>query len=168
MKQITDISNGGFIKLDRNLMSQPEISQLIDKEKMTGLGLYIVINLYLANCEGGWGLYAGRQFKALAAEMRTSWKVVKRVIDDYGLFIVEGGRFTSPWMLKQFAHAGKKKDSSRTNILTRAEDIDKDIEGKKNKEKATGRVSDDTPVASEEVAEERGCNYQEYSHYFKR
>lgn len=128
MKHFSDILNGGFIKLPRKLMSQPEISQLIDKEKGLGLGLYFSINLYLANCKGGWGLYTGRQFRALAAEMKTSWKVVKRVIDAYGLFIVEGDRFTSPWIQDQFAHAGKKRGSSRANILMRAEDIEKDIE----------------------------------------
>lgn len=177
MKHFSDILNGGFIKLPRKLMSQPEISQLIDKEKGLGLGLYFSINLYLANCKGGWGLYTGRQFRALAAEMKTSWKVVKRVIDAYGLFIVEGDRFTSPWIQDQFAHAGKKRGSSRANILMRAEDIEKDIE-KKNKEKATMRVSDDTHMAfgegnqsppSPSMEEENSnCNYQNFSHYLKR
>ena len=169
--------NNGFIKLDRNLMSQSEISQLIDKEKMTGLGLYIVINLYLSNCEGGWGLYTNRQFKTLAMEAGTSWKVVKRVIDNYGFFIIDGNRFTSLWMQHQFAHAGKKKGSSRANILMHAEEIEKDIE-KKNKEKATMRVSDDTHMAfgegnqsppSPSMEEENSnCNYQNFSHYLKR
>jgi hypothetical protein len=177
MKQFSEILNGGFIKLPRKLMSQSEIFQLIDKEKGLGLGLFVSINLYLTNCEGGWGLYVGRQFKALATEMRTNWKVVKRVIDDYGLFIVEGNRFTSPWMQDLFAHAGKKRGSSRANILMCAEDIEKDIE-KKNKEKATMRVSDDTHMASGKESqlppspsmedENSNCNYQDFNHYLKR
>jgi hypothetical protein len=177
MKHYSYILNDGFIKLARKLMSQPEISQLIDKEKGLGLGLYFSINLYLANSKGGWGLYTGRQLRALAAEMKTSWKVVKRVIDDYGLFIVEGDRFTSPWMQDQFAHAGKKKGSSRANILMHAEEIEKDIE-KKNKEKATVRVSDDTHMASDEDTNitpspssdraDTNVNYLEFSHYLKR
>ena len=177
MKHYSYILNDGFIKLARKLMSQPEISQLIDKEKGLGLGLYFSINLYLANSKGGWGLYTGRQLRALAAEMKTSWKVVKRVIDDYGLFIVEGDRFTSLWMQDQFAHAGKKTRSSRTNIYMRAEEIDKDIE-KKNKEKANVRVSDDTHMASGEDTNitpspssdraDTNVNYLEFSHYLKR
>lgn len=177
MKHYSYILNDGFIKLARKLMSQPEISQLIDKEKGLGLGLYFSINLYLANSKGGWGLYTGRQLRALAAEMKTSWKVVKRVIDDYGLFIVEGDRFTSLWMQDQFAHAGKKKGSSRTNIYMRAEEIEKDIE-KKNKEKATVRVSDNTHMASDEDTNitpspssdraDTNVNYLEFSHYLKR
>ena len=177
MKHYSYILNDGFIKLARKLMSQPEISQLIDKEKGLGLGLYFSINLYLANSKGGWGLYTGRQLRALAAEMKTSWKVVKRVIDDYGLFIVEGDRFTSLWMQDQFAHAGKKTRSSRANILMHAEEIEKDIE-KKNKEKATVRVSDDTHMASDEDTNitpspssdraDTNVNYLEFSHYLKR
>lgn len=177
MKHFSDILDDGFIKLARKLMSLPEISQLIDKEKGLGLGLYFSINLYLANSKGGWGLYTGRQFRALAAEMKTSWKVVKRVIDDYGLFIVEGDRFTSPWMQDHFAHAGKKRGSSRANILLRAEDIDIDIE-KKNKEKAIVRVSDDTHMASGDEGQpppspssddvDTKVNYQDFSHYLKR
>lgn len=59
----------------------------------------------------------------------------------------------------------------------RAEDIEKDIE-KKNKEKATMRVSDDTHMAfgegnqsppSPSMEEENSnCNYQNFSHYLKR
>ena len=168
--------NGGFIKLDRNLMSRPEISHIIDKEGPSGLALYISINLYLARCEGGWGNYTGRQFSALAAELKKSRSDVRRVIDDYGLFIIDGDRFTSQWMKQQFVHAGQKSRSSRAYLLTHAEEIERDIE-KKNKEKGTVRVSDDTHMPSGEEGHPlapsvedgtENCNYKNYNHYLKR
>lgn len=174
-KNINGIQNGGFIKLNRNLMSQPEIAKLIDKEGPAGLALYISINLYLAHCEGGWGLYTGRQFSILAMELKKNRSDVRRVIDNYNLFTVDGDRFTSPWMEEQFAHAGQKSRSSRANLYVRAEEIDKDIE-KKNIEKASARVSDDTHLASSDEHpltpssenEDVSSNYNDYNHYLNR
>lgn len=167
--------SGGFLKLDRNLMSQPEIAKLIDGEGPAGLALYISINLYLAHCEGGWGAYNGRQFSVLAVELKKNRSDVRHVIDNYGLFVVDGERFTSLWMQQQFAHAGQKLGSSRTYLYMRAEEIEKDIE-KKNKEKGNVRVSDDTHMPSGEEGHPRApsdeetetCNYKSFNHYLKR
>lgn len=168
--------SGGFIKLDRNLMSQPEIAKLIDGEGPSGLALYISINLYLAHCEGGWGAYTSRQFSALAVELKKNRSDVRHVIDNYGLFVIDGDRFTSLWMQQQFAQAGQKSRSSRPYLYMRAEEIEKDKE-KKNQEKAIVRVSDDTHMASSEEGhplapstevENAKCNYQDFNHYLSR
>lgn len=172
-KNNSGIQNGGFIKLNRNLMSQPEIAKLIDKEGPAGLALYISINLYLAHCEGGWGLYTGRQFSILAMEVKKKRSDVRRVIDNYNLFIIDGNRFTSPWMMEQFAHAGQKSHSSRANLIIRAEEID--IE-KKIIEKDSVRVSDDThlttsdehPLTPSSESEDVSSNYKDYNHYLNR
>ena len=176
-KRNNEKQTGGFIKLPRNLESIPGVAKILDRKGGPGLGTYIHINLYLAHCEGGWGTYSGRQFSALAAELKKNRKDVRDIIDNYGLFIIDGDRFTSLWMQQQFANAGEKTRSSRTNLLIRAEDIDKDI-NKKNIEKATVRVSDDTHMASGEEnqsppspsmeEENSNCNYQNFSHYLKR
>ncbi len=169
--------NGGFLKLPRNLMSESEISKLIDQEGPSGLALYISINLYLAHCEGGWGAYSGRQFSSLATEMKKKRSDVRRVIDNYDLFIVDGERFTSHWMQQQFGKAGRKSASSRAFLYRRAEEIEKDIK-KENKEKGTARVSDDThvptgedtslPLAPATDGKDEKTNYQNFNHYFKR
>jgi len=176
-KRNNEKQNGGFIKLPRNLESMPEVAKIIDNKGAAGLGIYIHLNLYLAHCKGGWGTYSGRQFSALAVELKKNRSDVRDIIDNYGLFIVDGDRFTSLWMQEQFANAGEKKGSSRTNILVRAEEIEKDID-KKNKEKATVRVSDDTHMASGDKGQppaspssdgvDTKVNYQDFSHYLKR
>lgn len=176
-KRNNEEQNGGFIKLTRNLESMPEVAKIIDNKGAAGLGIYIHLNLYLAHCKGGWGNYSGRQFSALAVELKKNRSDVRDIIDNYGLFIVDGDRFTSLWMQQQFANAGEKTRSSRTNIYIRAEEIDKDIE-KKNKEKAKVRVSDDTHMASGDGNQlppspssedgETTVNYQDYNNYLKR
>lgn len=91
-------SNNGFIKLRRDLLSQPGVTDLLAKEGAAGLGLYVSINLYLAHCEGGWGAFTGHQLSAIGIQMRKHRADVTRVIEDYGLFVIEGLRFTSLWM----------------------------------------------------------------------
>ena len=168
--------SGGFIKLPRHLESQPEIARLLNEKGAAGFGLFFSINLYLANCEGGWGSYTGRQLSSIATSCKKHRSDVKSIIDDYGLFIVEGDRFTSLWMQNQFANASSKTAHSRANILRRTEEIDKEVE-KNNKEKGIVRISDDTHMPSEgsdglplapSADDIDTNNYQDYSHYLKR
>lgn len=169
--------SSGFIKLPRHLESQPEIARLMNEKGAAGIGLYISVNLYLANCEGGWGSYTGRQLSSIATSCKKHRSDVKSVIDDYGLFVVEGDRFTSLWMQKQFANAASKIAHSRANIYIRTEEIDEEVE-KNNKEKGIVRISDDThkpsgednglPFTPSVDDEDTKTNYQEYSHYLNR
>jgi len=170
--------NGGFLKLPRNLMSQAEIAKLIDKEGASGLALYISINLYLAHCQDNWGAYTGRQFSSLATELKKNRSDVRRVIDNYGLFIVDGEHFTSHWMQQQWGKKSVKTVSSRAYLYTHAEDIDKEEE-KENKEKGIVRVSDDThmpsgenaslpPAPSQDATDDMTTNYLDYNNYLKR
>ena len=150
--------NGGFLKLPRNLMSNPEISKMLEKEGASGLGLYISINLYLAHCEGGWGAYTGRQQSSLAVEMKKHRSDVRRIIEDYGLFVVDGERFTSCWIQQNYKKDGQKLVATRANLLIHAGDKEIDIE-KENKEnqgcvcaEATHPdVIDSTPVPSADM-----------------
>ena len=122
----------GFIKLQRELLMQPEVADLLAEEGAAGLGLFVAVNLYLAHCEGGWGVYNGRQLSALAVQLKKHRSDVKRVICDYGLFVVEGTRFTSHWMLQLFGNDASKMlqgcSTPACTYIPRAEDIDKDIE----------------------------------------
>ena len=43
----------GYIRLQRDLLSVPEVADMYAEEGATGLGLYVAINLYLSHCEGG-------------------------------------------------------------------------------------------------------------------
>ena len=163
--------NRGFIKLQRELLMQPKVADLLAKEGAAGLGLYVAVNLYLAHCEGGWGVYNGRQLSTLAVQLKKHRSDAKRVICDYGLFVVEGTRFTSHWMQQLFGKdAPKMLQSCSTPACTynsRAEDIDKDIE-KENKEKADVRVSADTHSAQGEGPAPAQTDYRSYNNYLKR
>ena len=122
-----------FIKLERDLLSQPEVDDLLAEEGAAGLGIYVAVNLYLAHCEGGCGVYTGRQLTALAVQLKKHRSDVNRVITNYGLFMIDGSRFTSLWMQQQYRKDAAKLLHSRANLLMRAEDIDKDIEKEKKK-----------------------------------
>ena len=124
--------------LRRNLLSQPEMINLISEEGWAGVGIYVAINLYLSHCEGGWGAYTGRQLSAIAVNGKKHRGDVTRVIENYGLFVIEGSRFTSHWMLCQHGVDEEKFRHTRAH-KTRAGEIEKDIE-KENKEKGSACV----------------------------
>jgi hypothetical protein len=138
--------NSGYLKLQRNLLSQPGIIDMFSAEGATGLGLYVAINLYLSHCEGGWGVYTSTQMSVLAVEGHRHRSDVKRVIDNYGLFVVDDKekRFTSHWMQQQFGKAARKmKQSCGTPARTyypHAEEIE--IEIKKEKTEKGTKVPD--------------------------
>lgn len=144
----------GFIKLRRNLLSQPEIVTLLAEEGWAGVGLYVGINLYLSHCESGWGAYTSGQLSALAIQGKKHRSDVSRIIGDYGLFVIKGSRFTSLWMQRQCGMDAEKMPSScatpARSYSLRAEEIEKDKE-KEIKEKAGVRVSDDTPPTGGEA-----------------
>lgn len=122
-----------FIKLERELLSQPEMDDLLAEEGAAGLGIYIAVNLYLAHCEGGCGVYSGRQLSALAVQLKKHRSDVNRIITKYGLFVIDGSRFTSLWMQRLYAKGASRLLHSRAYLLMRAEDIDIDTEKEKKK-----------------------------------
>ena len=100
----------GFLKLQRDLLSQPAVADMYAEEGATGLGLYVALNLYLSHCEGGWGTYTGKKLSAIAVEAHRHRSDVMHIITDYNLFIIdaENNRFTSLWMLQQFSKVAPK------------------------------------------------------------
>ena len=134
------MKNSGFLQLQRDLLSQPQIAGMYAEEGATGLGLYVALNLYLSHCGGGWGTFTGKKLTAIAVEAHRHRGDVKRIIEDYDLFIVdaENNRFTSPWIQQQFNKCVAKRHQSCATpahtYLMRAEEIDLEIE-KKNKQK---------------------------------
>ena len=88
------------MKIDRyfphdTLMRQtPEIIVLIEKENASGYGMYWVILEYLRTQEG----YVGdiRAIKGLARQVNCRLPKALRILNDYGLFVVEGDTFYSP------------------------------------------------------------------------
>lgn len=122
-----------FIKLNRELLSQPEVDDLLAEEGAAGLGIYVAVNLYLAHCEGGCGVYSSRQLSSLAVQLKKHRSDVDRIITKYGLFVIDGSRFTSLWMQQLYSKDAAKLLHSRAYLSMRAEDIDIDIEKEKKK-----------------------------------
>ena len=144
----------GYIRLQRNLLSIPEVADMYAKEGAAGLGIFVVLNLYLSHCEGGWGVCTDKRLSAIAVEAHKHRSDVKRVLSDYDLFIVdsENHRFTNQWMQQQY---GKDASQLRQSCSTparpynmRADDLNLNLE-KENKEKAGCVCPDDTRLPKE-------------------
>ena len=105
-----------FIKLNRELLSQPEVDDLLAEEGAAGLGIYVAVNLYLAHCEGGCGVYSSRQLSSLAVQLKKHRSDVDRIITKYGLFVIDGSRFTSLWMQQLYSKDAAKLLHSRAYL----------------------------------------------------
>ena len=119
------MKNKGFIKLYRSMLSKPEMTDLVNEQGAVGFGVYMMIVLYLSQCDDNEGMFTNGQLSAFAAQAKTTRKIVRHIIEDYGLFVIEGKRFHESFMT-QYSHA--RKD------MYAGEDIEIDKE-KENKEK---------------------------------
>ncbi len=127
----------GFLKLRCDMLLQPDMAYMYSEEGATGLGLYVAINLYLYQCDGGWGRYTNHMLSVIAYENHRRRSDVRRMIECYGLFIIEGDRFSSHWMQKQLC---KTASSMHENGITPARSYNtgagnRVIENKKEKKK---------------------------------
>ena len=119
------MKNKGFIKLYRSMLSKPEMTDLVNEQGAVGFGVYMMIVLYLSQCDDFEGAYTNGQLQILADQARKSRAYIKHIIEDYGLFVIEGKRFHESFMT-QYSRA--RKD------MYAGEDIEIDKE-KENKEK---------------------------------
>jgi len=119
------MKNKGFIKLYRSMLSKPEMTDLVNEQGAVGFGVYMMIVLYLSQCDDFEGAYTNGQLQILADQARKSRAYIRHIIEDYGLFVIEGKRFHESFMT-QYSHA--RKD------MYAGEDIEIDKE-KENKEK---------------------------------
>ena len=123
------MKNKGFVKLYRSMLSKPEMTDLVNEQGAVGFGVYMMIVLYLSQCDDFEGAYTNGQLQSLADQARKSRAYIRHIIEDYGLFKIEGKRFHESFM-NQYSHA-------RTNRYAR-EEIEIDIE-KEKKEKCVRR-----------------------------
>ncbi|WP_196243507.1 Lin1244/Lin1753 domain-containing protein [Xylanibacter ruminicola] len=126
------------------MLSKPEMTDLVNEQGAVGFGVYMMIVLYLSQCDDYEGAYTNGQLQSLADQARKSRAYIRHIIEDYGLFKIEGKRFHESFM-NQYSHA-------RTNRYAR-EEIEIDIE-KENKEKGTKVPDMIGPSAYEMVTRE--------------
>ena len=119
------MKNKGFVKLYRSMLSKPEMTDLVNEQGAVGFGVYMMIVLYLAQCDDFEGAYTNGQLQILADQARKSRAYIRHIIEDYGLFVIEGKRFHESF-INPYSHARKDRNAG--------EDIEIDKE-KENKEK---------------------------------
>ncbi len=134
------MKNRGFIKLYRSVLSKPEMTDLVAEQGATGFGTYLMIVLYLSQCDDGEGLFTNAQLSALAAMAHKSRAYVRCIITRYGLFRIDGKRFR---VASGSNHDEDRNQNSPAYLSLRTQDKEVEIE-KENKENAVVRESDDT------------------------
>lgn len=112
------------------------MTDLVAEQGAAGLGVYIMVLLYLSQCDDFEGAFTNGQLSAFAAQARKPRSYVRQIICGYHLFEINGKRFKvatkSPLNLSEIA-AKSSHSPARINRYA-GEDIEIDKE-KENKEK---------------------------------
>jgi len=134
------MKNKGFIKLYRSMLSKPEMTDLVNEQGAVGFGVYMMIVLHLAQCDDYEGMFTNGQLRAFAAQAKTTRRNVRHIIEDFGLFEINGNRFKTATKSEESSNKTETKSShshARTNRYA-GEDVEIDIE-KEKKEKCVRR-----------------------------
>ena len=130
------MKNKGFIKLYRSMLSKPEMTDLVNEQGAVGFGVYMMIVLYLSQCDDNEGMFTNGQLRAFAAQAKTTRKIVRHIIEDFGLFEIHGNRFKTATKSEESLNKTETKSphSRARKDMYAGEDIEIDKE-KENKEK---------------------------------
>ena len=144
------MKNKGFIKLYRNVLSKPEMTDLVAKHGAEGFGVYMMLMIYLSQCDDYEGPFTNGLLSSIAVQAHKSRKYVRHIACDFQLFEINGKRFRAASGFGQDSIRNESKTQNspaRTNRYA-DEDIEIDIE-KENKEKAGCVCPDDTRLPKE-------------------
>ena len=122
------------------MLSKPEMTDLVNEQGAVGFGVYLMIVLYLSQCDDNEGMFTNGQLSAFAAQAKTTRRNVRHIIEDFGLFEINGNRFKTATKSEESSNKTETKSShshARTNRYA-GEDIEIDIE-KEKKEKCVRR-----------------------------
>lgn len=103
----------------------PEVISLIESENASGYGIYWAILEYLRTQEG----YKGdiRAIKGIARQVKTRLDKAVRVLNDYGLFVIEGSTFYSPALNEMMKPLEQKR--ARKKMLQDAKTVNQTEDG---------------------------------------
>jgi hypothetical protein len=141
------------------MLSKPEMTDLVNEQGAVGFGVYLMIVLYLSQCDDNEGIFTNGQLRAFAAQAKTTRRNVRHIIEDFGLFEINGNRFKTATKSEESSNKTETKSShshARTNRYAR-EDIEIDKE-KENKEKG-GKVSDVIGPSAYETVDRAGLRH---------
>ena len=92
--------NSGYIKVSRNLFETKEIRVLKRAEKAEGIGVYMIIVMYLAKLENAIG--DEDTVKVISVMCSKSKKYIWHIIRDFNLFNIDGEEFQCILLRKTF------------------------------------------------------------------
>ena len=96
-----------YIPHDVSLRNTSEVIHLIEKESASGYGLYWAIMEYLRTQDN----YRGdlRALRGITRQLKSRLDKALRVLNDYGLFVVEGNAFYSPLLMEKMQPLEQKR-----------------------------------------------------------
>ena len=92
--------NSGYIKVSRNLFETKEIRALKRAEKAEGIGVYMIIVMYLSKFENAIG--DEETVKVISVMCSKSKKYIRHIIRDFNLFTIDGDEFQCILLRKTF------------------------------------------------------------------
>lgn len=104
-----------YFSHDYTARTDPKIKRLLSKHGLTGYGVYwsLIEDLYInANA-------LPTDYESIAYDMRTNENVVKSVINDFDLFVVDGGNFMSLSVERRLNIRNEKSEKARKSALNR-------------------------------------------------
>ena len=125
----------------RSMLSKPNVTDLVAEQGAAGFGVYMMVLLYLAQCDDFEGAFTNGQLSMFAVQAHKSRKYVRHIICDFGLFEIEGNRFRNASEMNQdcVRNESKTQYSRARKDMYAGEDIEIDKE-KENKEKVSACV----------------------------
>jgi len=117
------------------MLSKAEMTDLVNEQGAVGFGVYMMIVLYLAQCDDYEGMFTNGQLRAFAAQAKTTRRNVRHIIEDFGLFEINGNRFKTATKSEESSNKTETKSphSHARNNRYAGEDIEIDIEKEKQK-----------------------------------
>ena len=102
-----------YIPHDVGMRSNSEVFNLVEAEGAAGYGLYWAIMEYLRSQNN----YRGdvRAIKGIARQMKCRTDKAIRVLEDYGLFVIENSSFHSQHLIEKMQPLEKKRAKNRTS-----------------------------------------------------
>ena len=112
------------------MLSKPEMTDLVNEQGAVGFGVYMMIVLYLSQCDDNEGMFTNGQLSAFAAQAKTTRKIVRHIIEDFGLFEISGNRFKTTTKSEESSNKTETKSphSHARKDMYAGEDIEIDIE----------------------------------------
>ena len=111
----------GYVKVSRNLFETKEIRALKRAEKAEGIGVFMIIVMHLAKLENAIG--DEETLSVLSVLTGKKKWYVKHIINDYGLFTIDGEYFQCNLLRKSFKiETFLGKDDEELNVEINEED----------------------------------------------